>query len=55
MMKFYLTLLRRNGRRLPLGQLVDRDRLVSARLTNVQGIQHLEARCCLGGSTIGEL
>lgn len=55
MMKFYLTLLRRNGRRLAEGQLADRDRLVSARLTIVQGIQHLEATCCFGGSKVGEL
>lgn len=54
-MKFYLTVMRRDGRRLPPEQLAQPARLASVTLSSRQGFRHLSAVCCFGGSTLGEL
>lgn len=53
-MKFYLTLLRREGRRLPSEQ-VPPARLVSARLHVVGRVASLAATCCFGGQMVAQL
>lgn len=54
-MKFYLTLMRREGKRLSPDQLVEPPRLANLTLSSRQGFRHLKAVCCFGGSTLGEL
>jgi hypothetical protein len=54
-MKFYLTLLRRDGKRLPDGSMVDQDRLITARLVVAHGLRRLDATCCIGGWVLGQL
>jgi len=54
-MKAYLTMLRRDGKRLEPDQLTQPPRLVSLTLSAKQGFRYLKAVCCFGGSTLGEL
>lgn len=54
-MKFYLTTLRRDGKRLPPEQLAQPPRLATLALSSTQGFRHLKAVCCFGGSTLGEI
>lgn len=54
-MKWYLTLLRRNGRRLPETELAQPPRLVMVRMTLVRRFRRMEATCCIGGGVVGRL
>jgi hypothetical protein len=54
-MKFYLSLLRHNGKRLPASEVVQPPRLVKMRLTAIKGFRLATAICCTGGSTVGQL
>jgi hypothetical protein len=54
-MKFYLSLLRHNGKRLPAGDVVQPPRLVMMRVTAINGFRLATATCCVGGSTVGQL
>jgi hypothetical protein len=54
-MKFYLTVIRRDGKRLPPEELAQPPRLASLALSSKRGFRHLSASCCFGGSTLGEL
>lgn len=51
-MKFYLTLLRRDGKRTVASTS---PRLVTAELTGHQGNRQLIAHCCFGGIIVAEL
>jgi hypothetical protein len=53
--KFFLTLLRRNGKRLPTTEVAQSPRLVTVGLTAVEGFRLAEATCCMGGSTVARL
>jgi hypothetical protein len=54
-MKWYLTLLRRNGRRLGENELAQPPRMVMVRMTMVSRFRHIEATCCIGGGVVGQL
>lgn len=54
-MKFYLTLLRHEGKRLASDRLHTVDRLVSTQLSATNGTRHLLATCCFGGETVAML
>jgi hypothetical protein len=54
-MKFYLSLLRRSGKRLPADQRTDPDRLVSVSLGQEQAYRLATATCCTGGVTVASL
>jgi hypothetical protein len=54
-MKFYLTLMRRDGKRLPPDQISQPPRLANLKLSSKQGFRHLEAVCCFGGTTLCEM
>lgn len=54
-MKFYLTVLRRDGKRLAPGQRAKEPRLVMTRLSVERGARCMEATCCFGGSLVAEL
>ena len=54
-MKFYLTVMRRDGKRLPPEELSQPPRLASLTLSSERGFRHLKAVCCFGGSTLGEI
>lgn len=54
-MKFYLTLLRHEGKRLASDRLHVVDRLVTAQLSATSGTRHLLATCCFGGETVAKL
>ena len=54
-MKFYLTMLRREGKRLAPEQVNQAPRLVMTRLSVVRGARCMKATCCFGGSVVGEL
>ena len=54
-MKFYLTLLRHNGKRLPGSDVSQPPRLVTVRTTAIQGFRLAKATCCTGGGVVAEL
>lgn len=54
-MKFYLTLLRHEGKRLAADRLLTVDRLVSTQLPAAHGTRRLLATCCFGGEAVAEL
>ena len=54
-MKFYLTVVRRDGKPLPPEELSQPPRLTSLALSSARGFRHLKAVCCFGGSTLGEV
>ncbi len=54
-MKFYLSLLRRDGKRLRISEVAQPPRLVMLKLTAVDGFRLAEATCCQGGSTVAKL
>ena len=54
-MKFYLNLLRREGKRLRISEVAQPPRLVVLRLSAVDGYRVVEATCCQGGSTVAKL
>ena len=54
-MKFYLTMMRRDGKRLGPDQRAKEPRLVMTRLSVESGTRRMEATCCFGGSVVGEL
>lgn len=52
-MKFYLTQLRRDGKRLRDDQIERPARLVSMEIVSHKGCRQLVAHCCFGGSVFG--
>jgi hypothetical protein len=54
-MKFYLILLRRNGKRLAADQVVRPARLITMRTGIVKGYRLARATCCTGGGEIASL
>ena len=54
-MKFYLNLLRRDGKRLRANEAAQPPRLIILKLTAVDGFRLAEATCCQGGSVVGRL
>lgn len=54
-MKFYLTLLRHEGKRLPADRILQTDRLVTAHLSSNNGVRLLSAICCVGGGSVAQL
>lgn len=54
-MKFYLTVMRRDGKRLTRDKLDQPARLVTLTLSSSRGFRQLKAVCCFGGSVVGYL
>ena len=54
-MRFYLTMLRSEGKRLAAGQVNQPPRLVITCLSVVRGVKCMKATCCYGGMVVGEL